>query len=100
MPADKGQRDSMQRLDELIARLDEVQREIQGLTQDQVDAVLMPDGLPFLLSGAQEALRRNARETNTGAAPRARQRSLTESWQPRGGPGPTRKMTAAPAVGD
>jgi len=63
-----GQRDSMQRLGELIAKLDEVQREIQALTQDKVDAVVLPDGLPFLLSGAQTALRDHEQQQREHAA--------------------------------
>lgn len=71
MPKESHRQDSMQRLGELIARLDEVQREIQTLTQDRVDAVLLPDGLPFLLSGAQEALRQHEQEQRAHADQRA-----------------------------
>jgi len=71
MPADHDRQGSMQRLGELIERLDEIQREIKALTQDQVDAVLLPDGLPFLLSGAQEALRQHEEEQRAHADQRA-----------------------------
>jgi len=53
---------SRERLDELVARLDEVQREIQALMRDEIDAVLLPDGLPFLLTSAQKALAQQERE--------------------------------------
>lgn len=71
MAEGKRGQDSMQRLGELIARLDETQREIQSLTRDQVDAVVLPDGLPFLLSGAQEALRQHEQEQRGHAEQRA-----------------------------
>jgi len=71
MPAGDDRPDSMQRLGALIERLDEVQREIQALTRDQVDAVVLPDGLPFLLSGAQEALRQHEQEQRAHADQRA-----------------------------
>jgi len=68
MPERGEQTESMRRLAELIARLDEVQREIRSLTDDGVDAVLLPDGLPFLLSGAQDALRAHGEQQHANAA--------------------------------
>jgi len=63
--------DPMARLGELIERLDEIQREIKALTSEQVDAVVMPDGLPFMLAEAQEELREREQEQRAHAEQRA-----------------------------
>jgi len=71
MRAGDDRHDSMQRLGELIERLDEIQREIKALTSEQIDAVVMPDGLPFMLADAQEELRGREQEQRAHAEQRA-----------------------------
>lgn len=71
MTDDSFHGDRTARLGELIERLDEVQREIKALASEAVDDVLMPDGLPFLLAGAREELRRQEQQQRAHVDQRA-----------------------------
>lgn len=58
MPRDLLSDDDAARLEVLVRKLGETEREIQEIAQNKIDAVVLPEGLPFLLSDAQDELRK------------------------------------------